>query len=165
VIDPIDRDILSILEREARTSFKDLAERVGLSANAVAERVRKLHDQGVIAGFKAEVDPSAFGLTLRALIEVKLEASTTAARFEAQAARTPGVVRALVTTGKYDVLLEVIARDQADLQRIIEELRAGGLTRDTYSRVIASDLRFPLTPPSPEGGRRRPAPLSAIIHH
>jgi Lrp/AsnC family transcriptional regulator, leucine-responsive regulatory protein len=153
VIDPIDRDILGALELDARISFKDLAARVGLSANAVAERVRKLHDQGVIAGFKADVDPAAFGLTLRALVEVKLEASTTAARFEQLAARTAGVVRALVTTGKYDLLLEVVARDQADLQRIIEELRAGGLTRDTYSRVIASDHRFPLTP------------LSAIIHH
>lgn len=153
MIDPIDRDILGALELNARISFKDLAERVGLSANAVGERVRKLHDQGVIAGFKADVDPAAFGLTLRALVEVKLEASTTAARFEQLAARTAGVVRALVTTGKYDLLLEVAARDQADLQRIIEELRAGGLTRDTYSRVIASDHRFPLTP------------LSAIIHH
>lgn len=153
MIDPIDRDILGALELDARISFKDLAERVGLSANAVAERVRKLHDRGVIAGFKADVDPAAFGLTLRALVEVKLEASTTAARFEQLAARTAGVVRALVTTGKYDLLLEVVARDQADLQRIIEELRAGGLTRDTYSRVIASDHRFPLTP------------LSAIIHH
>jgi Lrp/AsnC family leucine-responsive transcriptional regulator len=145
VIDPIDRDILRALEQDARLSFKALAERVGLSANAVAERVRKLQDQGVIAGFKAEVDPGAFGLALRALIEVKLEGSTTTARFEQLASRTAGVVRALVTTGKYDLLLEVIARDQADLQRIIEELRAGGLTRDTYSRVIASDRRFPLT--------------------
>lgn len=164
-MDPIDRDILSVLERDARVSFKDLAERVGLSANAVAERVRKLQDQGVITGFKAEVDPSAFGLNLRALIEVKLEASTTAARFEALAAATPGVVRALITTGKYDLLLEVIARDQADLHRIIEELRAGGLTRDTYSRVISNDHHFPLTPTGPEAGRRRAAPVSAIIHH
>ncbi len=119
----------------------------------------------MIAGFKAEVDAGAFGLNLRALIEVKLEAATTAARFEALAAQTPGVVRALTTTGKYDLLLEVIARDQADLQRIIEELRAGGLTRDTYSRVIASDRHFPLTPIGPEAGRRRAASLSAIIHH
>jgi Lrp/AsnC family transcriptional regulator, leucine-responsive regulatory protein len=145
VIDPIDRDILSALERDARISFKDLAERVGLSANAVAERVRKLQEQGVIRGYSAHIDPDAFGLKLRALIEVKLEASTTAARFEAIAAATSGVVRVLTTTGKYDLLLEVIARDQTDLQRIIEELRAGGLTRDTYSRVIASDHRFPLT--------------------
>jgi DNA-binding Lrp family transcriptional regulator len=84
-------------------------------------------------------------LTLRALIEVKMESGTTAQQFEARAAATPGVIRAFVTTGRYDWVLEVIARDQEDLQRIIEALRAGGLTRDTYSRIIATDRRFPLT--------------------
>lgn len=145
VIDQIDRSILRVLEGDARISFKDLAERVGLSANAIAERVRKLHDQGIIRGFGADVNPSAFGLAMQALIEVKLEASTGAGKFEAVAASTPGVVRVMVTTGNYDCLLEVIARDQADLQRIIEALRTSGLTRDTYSRVVASDRRFPLT--------------------
>ena len=145
MIDTIDRDILSALEADGRITFKDLAERVGLSPNAVAERVRRLQDASVIVRFGAEVNPAALGLNLRALIEVKMESSTTAAEFEARAAAIPGVVRALVTTGRYDWVLEVIARDQADLQRIIEALRAGGLTRDTYSRVIASDRRFPLT--------------------
>ena len=142
--DAIDRDILRALESDARISFKELADRVGLSANAAAERVRKLHESGVIRDFRAEIDPAAFGLTLRALIEIKMESSTTAEQFEARAASTPGVVRAFVTTGRYDWVLECVARDQQDLQRIIEALRAGGLTRDTYSRVIASDRRFTL---------------------
>lgn len=90
------------------------------------------------------MDPSALGLTLRALIEVKMESFTTAEDFELRAAATPGVLRALVTTGRYDWVLEVAARDQHDLQRIIEALRADGLTRDTYSRIIASDRSFPL---------------------
>jgi len=103
-----------------------------------------LQDQGVVRGFVTDVDPSVFGLTLRALVEVKMESTTTAEQFEMRAAATPGVIRALVTTGKYDWVLEVVAADQADLQRIIEALRAGGLTRDTYSRMIASDRRYPL---------------------
>jgi Lrp/AsnC family transcriptional regulator, leucine-responsive regulatory protein len=141
-MDAIDRDILTIFQKNGRISFKNLAERVGLSANAVAERTRKLEERGIIRGFKAEIDPAAFGLGLQALIEVKMETNTTAAQFEARAAATPGVVRALVTTGRYDWVLEVVARDQHDLQRIIEALRAGGLTRDTYSRIIASDRHF-----------------------
>jgi Lrp/AsnC family leucine-responsive transcriptional regulator len=144
-MDQIDREILSALERDARVSYKDLADQVSLSANAVAERVRRLQERGIIKRFTAEVDPAALGLTLRALIEVKMESGTTAQQFEARAAATPGVIRAFVTTGRYDWVLEVIARDQEDLQRIIEALRAGGLTRDTYSRIIATDRRFPLT--------------------
>jgi Lrp/AsnC family transcriptional regulator, leucine-responsive regulatory protein len=102
VIDPIDRDILGALERDGRMPFKNLAEAVGLSANAVAERVRKLEERRVIRRFRADVDPVAFGLTLRALIEVKMESHTTAEQFEARVAATPGVMRALVTTGQYD---------------------------------------------------------------
>jgi Lrp/AsnC family transcriptional regulator, leucine-responsive regulatory protein len=153
VMDAIDRDILRTLQKNARISFKGLAERVGLSANAVAERVRKLEELGVIRGFKADIDPAVFGLGLQALIEVKMESTTMAAQFEARAAATPGVVRALVTTGRYDWILEVVARDQHDLQRIIEALRADGLTRDTYSRIIASDRHFPIdVRPNPKSG-------------
>lgn len=144
VIDPIDRAILSALERDGRMSFRNLAEAVGLSANAVAERVRKLEESRVIHRFRADVDPGALGLTLRALIEVKMESHTTAEQFEARVAATPGVMRALVTTGRYDWVLECVARDQQDLRRIIEALRAGGLTRDTYSRIVATEKHFPL---------------------
>jgi len=143
-MDAKDRVILSALERDARASYKAIGDRAQLSPNAVADRVRRLQERGTITQFSAEIHPSAFGLSLRALIEVKMESRTTADEFKARAAATPGVIRAFVTTGQYDWLLEVVARDQRDLQRIIEELRAGGLLRDTYSRIIASDLRFPL---------------------
>lgn len=71
-----------------------------------------------------------------------MESGTTAVAFEARARTVPGVVRAMVTTGRYDWVLEVAAKDQGDLQRIIEALRAGGLVRDTYSRIIASDRSY-----------------------
>ncbi len=153
MIDEIDRDILSALTKDARISFRDLAEAVGLSANAVAERVRKLSERRIVRGYHADVDPAAFGLTLQALIEVKMESNTTAEEFEARAAATPGVIRAFVTTGRFDWVLECVARDQQDLQRIIEALRAGGLTRDTYSRIIATDHRFDLLKDTKKGRR------------
>lgn len=142
MIDRIDRDILSLLESDARLSFKDLAEQVGLSANAVAERVRRLVQRGVIHRFATEIDLKHAGLPLRALIEVKLESTTTAQDLQALAGRISGVLRALITTGRYDVVLEVAASDQEDLQRIIEALRAGGSVRDTYTRVVAGERRF-----------------------
>jgi Lrp/AsnC family transcriptional regulator, leucine-responsive regulatory protein len=145
VLDATDRDILRVLERDARISYKDLGDVVGLSANAVAERMRKLRESGAILGFFAEIAPGEYGLTLRVAIDVKFESTTTGEQFMTCAASTPGVVRAVVTTGPYDCIVEAVARDQADLQRIIEELRSGGLVRETHTRVIASDRRFPLT--------------------
>jgi Lrp/AsnC family transcriptional regulator, leucine-responsive regulatory protein len=144
VIDRIDRDILNLLEGDARLSFKDLSDRVGLSANAVAERVRRLVQRRVIRRFSTEIELKHVGLPLRALVEVKLESTTTAQHLQTVAERIPGVLRALITTGRYDVVLEVAATDQEDLQRIIESLRAGGFVRDTYTRVIAGERRFEL---------------------
>lgn len=134
-------------------SYKELAQRVALSPNAVADRIRRLQEHRIIRRFTTEIDPTAFGLSLRALIEVKMESRTTAEQFEARAAATPGVIRAFVTTGRYDWILEVIARDQKDLQRISEALRAGGLLRDTYSRIIATDRRFETVKRQPEEER------------
>ena len=143
-MDRVDRDILRLLEKDGRIPYTELAERIGLSPNATSERVRRLKARGFIRGIVAQIDPAALGLSLSALIEVKMESTTTATQFEARAAATPGVIRALTTTGRYDWLLEVIARDQADLHRIIEALRAGGLTRDTNSRVVVADRRYAL---------------------
>lgn len=98
--------------------------------------------RGAIRQFRAEIDPAAFGLALRALIEVKLESTTTAAQLEARAASTPEIVRIMMTTGRYDAVLEAAVRDQQDLQRIIEALRADGFARETYSRIITTDQRF-----------------------
>jgi Lrp/AsnC family leucine-responsive transcriptional regulator len=144
-MDRIDRDILRVLEIDGRISMTELGQAAGLSANAVAERVRKLTERRTIRRFTTEIEPAAFGFTLRALIEIKMEATTTAAQIEARARETSGVVRAMVTTGRYDWMLEVVATDLEDLQRIIEAIRAGALTRDTYTRVIATDHHFPIT--------------------
>ena len=143
-MDRIDREILRVLENNGRISMTDLGQAVGLSANAVAERVRKLIERRTVRRFTTDVDPAAFGFTLRALIEIKMEAATTASQIEARARETAGVVRAMVTTGRYDWVLEVVAVDLHDLQRIIEAIRAGALTRDTYTRVIATDHHFPI---------------------
>ncbi|PZR57847.1 MAG: AsnC family transcriptional regulator [Candidatus Meridianibacter frigidus] len=144
-MDVLDGDILCVLEGDARISYAHLSDKVGLSANAVAERVRRLHEVGVIRRFTAEIDSRHLGVGLQALIEVKMESGVSNEQFEKITAATPGVIRALVTTGRYDWLLEVIAVDQHDLQRIIESLRSGGLTRDTYSRIVTTDRRFKLS--------------------
>lgn len=142
VIDEVDRVILSQLEIDSRLSFKDLAAKVNLSANAVAERVRRLQERGIIRRFTIELNFERIGLPVHALVEIKLEPAVTAPQFQAHAALISGVRRALVTTGRYDLMLEVVAADQQDLQRIIEALRQGGLARETYTSVVVASSFF-----------------------
>ena len=69
-MDEKDRAILSMLERDARATYADIAEEVGLSPSSVHERVKKLERRGVIVGYRAELDPKALGLDVTALVSV-----------------------------------------------------------------------------------------------
>jgi Lrp/AsnC family leucine-responsive transcriptional regulator len=146
-MDKIDREIIECLRDDARISFKDLGERVRLSANTVADRVRRLVADGVIRGFEASVDPASLGLHLQAYIDVKLKAGTNTHDFETVVQTIPGVMEVALLTGNYDGLLRVACQDQAQLLRLIDALREKAGVQDTYSRVILhqTPVRAPLT--------------------
>jgi len=134
-MDSIDRAILGRLRDDARISFRDLGDAVGLSANAVAERVRRLVSAGTIRRFRAEIDPSAGGARLAAFIDLRLATGTPADAFEAALRAMPGVVSALLTTGNFDYTLRVAVADEPSLVNLIEGLRARGAS-ETHSRII-----------------------------
>ena len=117
-VDRIDRAILGILAKDARTSNKDLAEGVGLSQSACLERVRRLTDRGVIRGSHADVDPAAFGIGLQALVAVQLKrhTRTAVARFETSALDLPQVVALYHVTGADDYVAFVVAQDMEHLR-------------------------------------------------
>ena len=66
LLDDIGRQILKILQVDGRISFNELGRRVGLSSPAVAERVRRMEDAGIIMGYKAVVDQSKVGYPIMA---------------------------------------------------------------------------------------------------
>lgn len=70
-LDETDRALLTALADDARQPVSELARRVGLSAPATAERVRRLEAAGVIAGFAVQLDPRALGYTLQAIVRIK----------------------------------------------------------------------------------------------
>ena len=145
-MDKIDREIIECLRDDARISFKDVGERVSLSANTVADRVRRLVAAGAILGFEARIDHAALGLHLQAYIDVKLKAGTNTHAFEEIVKTIPGVLEVALLTGNYDGLLRVACRDQAHLLSLIDALRDRAGVQDTYSRVILhqTPVRAPL---------------------
>lgn len=140
VLDEIDRKILRTLIGDGRVSFRDLGERVHLSANATAERVRRLCESRVICGFHATIDLARTGTPLEAYIDVRLQAGTSAQTFETLARRVPGVMTLAVLTGEFDCRVRVACKDQADLMRLIEALRAGGGIQGTNTNVICREF-------------------------
>src|SRR5512142_1489837 len=72
-MDAVDLRILDMLQRDGRATQMELAKAVGLSQPAVAERIRKLEERGVITGYHARVDSGKLGLDVTALIDVDIE--------------------------------------------------------------------------------------------
>jgi Lrp/AsnC family transcriptional regulator, leucine-responsive regulatory protein len=140
VMDDIDRKILGALHADGRVSFRDLSQRIYLSPNATAERVRRLQSTGVIRGFHASVDIRLLGLSVEAYIDVRLQPGTSAQSFEAAVTKLPGVVSMAILTGSFDVRLRVACKDQTDLVRLIETLRARTGAQETNSTVICREI-------------------------
>jgi len=140
VIDKIDSTILREMQLDGRLSFRDLGERVGLSANAAAERVRRLISAGVIQGVYAKVNPAAFGTNLFAYVDIKTGANTGPDQLGKLLAEIPEVRRAVWTTGNFDFTLEVACKDQDGLVHLIEELRKRAGIQETYTRLICREL-------------------------
>jgi len=140
VLDELDREILGILLSDGRISYRDLGERVSLSANAAAERLRRLVRLGVITGFHAAVDHSRVGKALLALIDVRLPPSMSRSGFESCMKAIPGVLSATLMTGKSDYQLKVACKDTDDLDEIIGVLREKTGVQDTYSRLVLREI-------------------------
>ncbi len=120
LLDETDHQILVELAANGRLSNLDLAERVHLSPSACLRRVRRLESSGVIAGYRAVIDPRTQGLDTVAFVEITLEGQTDEllAAFETAVAGCPGLVRCHLLAGDFDYLLQMLFADVADYERV-----------------------------------------------
>jgi Lrp/AsnC family transcriptional regulator, leucine-responsive regulatory protein len=140
-MDTVDATILTLLMRDGRDAWARIGERVGLTGPAVAERVRKLEEQGVIRGFAALVAAAPVGFPLTAFVSVTLETPHHRRAFLARIAALPEVQECHHVTGDDDYLLKVRSRGPADLDRLLtEQLKGGpGVVRTRTQVVLRSE--------------------------
>jgi DNA-binding Lrp family transcriptional regulator len=124
VDDPINARILHELRQDGRIANQVLAARVGLSPSACLRRVQDLERRGVIAGYRARLDPGALGIGFVAYVTVGLGTHTKAAQaaFERAMARAPEVTECHNVTGAVEYLLRVEATDLAAYKRFHTEV-------------------------------------------
>ena len=135
-MDAIDSEILGMLRDNGRASWRDLGASVGLSANAVADRVAKLRSAGVVKGFTAIVDPAAGGRALEALVGVTLMPGTDSDEFATLATKLHPVTEVLHLAGHPDYQLRVSCRDTSELDALLRTLRLKLGAADTDTTVI-----------------------------
>jgi Lrp/AsnC family leucine-responsive transcriptional regulator len=157
-LDEIDLRLLGELERDADRSNVELAKLVGLSPAATFNRVKRLKASGVVAGIGARLDPAAAGFPLQVYVAVVLSRHDDAShkRFADAVGAMEQVLRADWVTGETDALLEVVARDVAELQRVLLLLssRGGAQRVITLLRLEELKARSPL-PLAPAPAQRR----------
>jgi|SRR5687767_12902514 len=135
-MDAIDRDIVRRLQTDGRMSYRELGDHVGLSANAVRDRVKALMDQSVIEGFHARVSPEHSDRRLQALVDVRLRTPDAAAVFEAMMRESPVVLETVHLTGRADYVVRVGCMITQELDDLIRDMKEHGGVRDTETRVI-----------------------------
>jgi Lrp/AsnC family leucine-responsive transcriptional regulator len=135
-LDPIDSEILRLLREDGRLSWRDLGAHVGLSANAAADRVRRLRQAGVITGFAALIDPAAGGRNLEALVGVTLARGVDSDEFAILASKLEPVIEVLHLSGAPDYQLRVACRDTAELDALLRTLRNRCGALDTETTIV-----------------------------
>jgi Lrp/AsnC family transcriptional regulator, leucine-responsive regulatory protein len=159
-LDDVDRRMLSILVDEGRASVNEVASRAGISRATAYTRYDRLLADGVIRGFRADIDPHAIGLDIAAMIMINVEQGSWPTTRD-KVSRLPGVEYVAVTSGEFDFVLLVRVPDIAALRDVVlYRLQGMPEVRSTHTVFVLDEERRPigsahhLEPVSPEVPRR-----------
>jgi DNA-binding Lrp family transcriptional regulator len=151
-IDRADRRLLLELSQYGRATNVELAQAVHLSASAVARRQRALEDGGVVRGYAADIDPSAFGFNTTVVVQVTLKGQSEAdlSEFELAVQQCDSVLRCWLMSGRDDYLLILLVRDLVDFERVhktqlsrlphVAHIQSSFALRDVVRRALPVDL-------------------------
>ena len=158
-LDAMDRRLLVALSRDGRRPAADLGKELGLSRQAVAERIRILERRGVIRGYRADVDPAALGLGVRAQVRISLDGSAALGKEREVLKRLtahPMVRSVYRVSGEDCFVAEVVCRRIQDVSAILGDLKAtravqSSRTAFVLEAVIEKGLLGPLEPALVDG--------------
>ena len=111
--DRIDHQILALLQRDSRLTHQEIADRIGSSTSSVSRRIQALEEEGVICARVALVKPSAVGLNVCVICNVKLthHSDDTRVEFESLVADIPEIISCYAVSGSHDYTLTVVVSD------------------------------------------------------
>lgn len=131
-MDEMDRRILSILVKNSRTPFTEIADQLGVSEATVRKRVDRLVRVGVIRKFTVELGDTA----MRAVVLIKVKPGYSIPQVAKEISNIEDVVKAYEVTGEYDIIAEISSSDTFSLNRTIERIRSTEGVGGTLSMVV-----------------------------
>ncbi len=137
-LDDIDHQLIALLRADSRLSAVTLAKRLGISRGTVQNRIERLVQAGVIRGFTLRLDPGAEASVVRALTTLEIRAGDIRSVVGA-IKRLPEAVALHSTNGRWDVVIEIAARDLGALDRAISAIReVPGVTHSETNILLSS---------------------------
>jgi Lrp/AsnC family leucine-responsive transcriptional regulator len=147
-LDRVNLRVLEELRADPRQTMAELGRRIGMSPPAVTERVRRLEETGIIAGYRVEIDPAALGLPIAAYIRVRPNPGQLS-KIGELARSIPEVVECHRVTGEDCFILKVYLPAMEQLDRILDRLLLYGTTTTSIIQSSPVPLRSPPIPCAP----------------
>lgn len=135
-IDSLNWSILECLQKNARISFSEIGRKIGLTSPAVAERVKKMEDAGIITSYRAKIAHRQAGYQLKAIITLRAFTGRLKAFLETVPSYKE-VVNCYRITGNENIIMEVNLKDQSHLEKLIDKLITYGETR---THIVLSNV-------------------------
>ena len=141
-MDATDKQILALLERNARMSVKEIAASISLTPPAVSQRIRRLEQEGIIEGYTTVINLAGIGRSIRALISLSVPPARRE-EFLQLAQQQKAVLQCHHVTGEYSYILSVATHDMESLERLINRFQKIGQT-STQIILSSTDTRVEL---------------------
>ncbi len=146
-MDDLDAALIRLFADEPRIGVLEASRRLGVARGTVQSRLDKLVQRGVIADWGPTLDPEALGYPVTAFLTLEIQQGAGHDGVAAQLSTIPEVLEAYTITGAGDMWCRVVARSNADLQRVIDAvLAADGVLRSTTVIALATQIRHRVLP-------------------
>ena len=140
-LDQVDRDILSILQKEGRASASYIADKIGMSIPAVTDRIKKLQETGVIMGFTSLLDHRKVGLDVSAFITVISESSSHYSDVVRETNNSPEIIQCFTTTGNGSHVLLALVENTHSLEKLLRKIQSWPGVMRTETQIILSSYK------------------------
>ena len=161
-MDELDATLLHLLADEPRIGVLEASRRLGVARGTVQARLDKLAASGVISGWGPELEPEALGHPVTAFLTLEIRQGAGHESVARHLARIPEVLEAFTITGAGDMWARVVARSNADLQRVIDAVLSDvGIVRSSTVIALATQIPYRVLPLLDASVGRPPAPRSA----
>ena len=135
-MDALDRQILTLLKKNAREKASSIAEQVNLSVSSVTERIKKMEKEGIISGYTLLLDQKRIGNSVSAIMQISLEHPHYQEGFLKLVQSMPNIVTCYCVTGSYDYIIHIVTDSTEGLDCIYSAIKSFEGVSDTKTSLI-----------------------------